>query len=596
MRKLALRGDKRIRIMGAILCFACLCGCQINPEVAMKKDYDVTLSNAIRLNNVEGIKETLENGADINHTYAKNKLTGYSEVNPYVYADRFEHTINVAYNCLLEQGADVNLMIYSRNVTLLMKYAETGSLKNCKRIVDLGADVSMVDSAGKTAVDHAAEHGASKELIYYFAEQGANITQQTLDLAIKGDRIDLYHDFSYSSEYKNLGTIHAVVQLMLENGDSPDMDPLLLAAATGNSEQVIALCKNQKIDGEMAFHAGYFTTAFCSPEALEACIDSGFPLRQYQDYGQSPLECAAQYGNTATTKWLVEHWEQYYAQDYVWDSPLEQAMKLAVEYDHMDTVAYLLTVLPPLNFTSFDALGSKLISASAENGNIEMIQLLLEHGNTISDDILYTTCERALNFGQEDTFHYLITVNPLSQNSWFEIQSSARDKVWLLELCAEHGIEPTNSFTMVSACESGYTDTVKYMLEHGFDPNFQDDKLGTPFLYAIEYGYYDIVQLMISYGADVNMGDRYGDGAPLRLAGYTSANICTLLIEHGAEIDTQDQDGLSPLMCAAIAQNERTIPVLLNAGANVNLVNAEGKTAADLAKETNNESISDFFQ
>jgi len=59
--------------------------------------------------------------------------------------------------------------------------------------------------------------------------------------------------------------------------------------------------------------------------------------------------------------------------------------------------------------------------------------------------------------------------------------------------------------------------------------------------------------------------------------------VLALLIDHGAHIDDQDNRGRTALMIAASLGHEKAVDVLLARGANKNLHDKAGKTAADLA-------------
>jgi len=73
-------------------------------------------------------------------------------------------------------------------------------------------------------------------------------------------------------------------------------------------------------------------------DALALCVENGFSLIQPDEY-DSPLEIAAQYGNVATVKWMIEHWVQY-GQNEAIRYPLREA----AEYGQYDVAAYLLSL------------------------------------------------------------------------------------------------------------------------------------------------------------------------------------------------------------------------------------------------------------
>ena len=68
------------------------------------------------------------------------------------------------------------------------------------------------------------------------------------------------------------------------------------------------------------------------------------------------------------------------------------------------------------------------------------------------------------------------------------------------------------------------------------------------------------------------------------------------LISFGINIDKYNKSGYTPLMAACTEDNIRMVNLLLNNGANENLTNNEGKTAATIAEDFHSQHVVDFFQ
>ena len=60
---------------------------------------------------------------------------------------------------LLDQGTDINQRTHLRKQTALMKAAQKGRIEVVKLLLERGADKSLVDSFGRTALIIAAENG-----------------------------------------------------------------------------------------------------------------------------------------------------------------------------------------------------------------------------------------------------------------------------------------------------------------------------------------------------------------------------------------------------------------------------------------------------
>ncbi|TAL40063.1 MAG: hypothetical protein EPN97_00995 [Alphaproteobacteria bacterium] len=83
-------------------------------------------------------------------------------------------------------------------------------------------------------------------------------------------------------------------------------------------------------------------------------------------------------------------------------------------------------------------------------------------------------------------------------------------------------------------------------------------------------------------GADLNAKDDHGFTALLYAVAWHQSRVIQHLVEKGADVDLRDDADATPLMYAACC-NENVTDALLEAGANPELRNSEGKSALDLA-------------
>lgn len=164
---------------------------------------------------------------------------------------------------------------------------------------------------------------------------------------------------------------------------------------------------------------------------------------------------------------------------------------------------------------------------------------------------------------------------------------------------------------MLSTCATGITftdlrspryafgsdDVVKWLLEHGADPN-AGYEYDTPMSRAALWGKVEIVKLLLSYGGDVKRGD------VLHWAVERDDNTCeilTLLLDHGAQLDRLRFDGREPRwsvfgvkglgtpMHRAVARgNVDAVSLLLERGADKKIKDTHGRTVVQLAAEVGN--------
>lgn len=95
------------------------------------------------------------------------------------------------------------------------------------------------------------------------------------------------------------------------------------------------------------------------------------------------------------------------------------------------------------------------------------------------------------------------------------------------------------------------------------------------------------VRLLLDAGADPCAVARNGMAVtPLHSAASSrKLDVTALLIAHGADLDAQQQGGFTALHAAAAHADDPMVRQLIDRGANPDLVNDQGRTAADLAEE-----------
>jgi ankyrin repeat protein len=155
---------------------------------------------------------------------------------------------------------------------------------------------------------------------------------------------------------------------------------------------------------------------------------------------------------------------------------------------------------------------------------------------------------------------------------------------------------------LLKAIENGEVDVVSSLLE-GFDkfnetfskPDNKDVAKWTYLLHSCKYGNAEIVQSLLEKGADTN--DQDSDGKPpLYWAACNdddeeAAKICTLLIEKGVDINHQATDGRIAVIGAIINGNNKTLEMLLGAGADPNIQRENGTSALYFAASRSAEAV-----
>ena len=119
---------------------------------------------------------------------------------------------------------------------------------------------------------------------------------------------------------------------------------------------------------------------------------------------------------------------------------------------------------------------------------------------------------------------------------------------------------------------------VDLLLRHGARVDLADGHGNLPICYAAALGWLEGLRLLLAAGAHVN--GQCDCGSPLSVAVVDGQNAAlSLLISAGANPDLRNADGFTPLMLAASNENVAAIPVLVKAGAVVDARDRHGLTA-----------------
>ncbi|CAL5021925.1 unnamed protein product [Urochloa decumbens] len=119
------------------------------------------------------------------------------------------------------------------------------------------------------------------------------------------------------------------------------------------------------------------------------------------------------------------------------------------------------------------------------------------------------------------------------------------------------------------AINGAHVATVRYLLDHGADPDKVDDKGFTSLHIAAEEGYCKIVEILLLKGASVDVLSNRG--TPLHLAATNGHHkTVKILLDHNADCNKIVHGIYTPLLVSIYAPSLKCVKLLIKAGADVN--------------------------
>lgn len=136
------------------------------------------------------------------------------------------------------------------------------------------------------------------------------------------------------------------------------------------------------------------------------------------------------------------------------------------------------------------------------------------------------------------------------------------------------------------ACVAGRMLSVQILLEHGADPHVVDGKGYNAATHAVQYGRVDLLYILLEAYPDLIAATDYEGHTLLQWASYYDHHpaVVFLLMVYHVDPNVADSSGMTPLHRTAQRDKSIVLTSLLEAGADWNLTNNDGKTPLQLAQ------------
>ena len=219
----------------------------------------------------------------------------------------------------------------------------------------------------------------------------------------------------------------------------------------------------------------------------------------------------------------------------------------------------------------------------------------------------------AINAGDTERVKFLVEkgaeLNKPDLQGWLPLNNAARQRKdgmikTLIELGADPNLADEGGTTpLVAAAMRDHVPSIKVLLENGADIDKPGPGGIQPLALAIADSRYEVAKALIEGGADVGAASGEEALTPLMLVAAQTApaegarfvpgsahptDIAKALIERGANINAQAKNGMTALMIAATHNSAPMIGLLMDAGADPAVKNAQGLTATEVAEKNGN--------
>ena len=427
---------------------------------------------------------------------------------------------------------------------------------------------------------------------------------------------------------------HQVVEQLLSK--DPDINiqvndgwtALMLASQNGH-HQVVELLLSKDPDINIQDNDRWTALMFASQnghhQVVELLLSKDPDINIQNNNGVTALMVASYYGHHQVVELLLSKDPDINIQN----NNGVTALMVASYYGHHQVVGLLLSKDPDINIQDNDGLTALMFAS--DSGHHQVVELLLSKDPDIN--IRVNDGWTALMLASQNGHHQVVELL-LSKDPDINIQNN--NGVTALMVASYYGhhqvvelllskdpdinIQNNNGVTaLMLASRNGHHQVVGLLLSKDPDINIQNNDGWTALMLASQNGHHQVVELLLSKDPDINIQSRNcaismediisaitiafyeghfsivillskklttlsSDERKLLVAAAEGdiGTLVSMLFEVGMSPDTPLVGGITPLMIAASCGHIDIVNTLIQAGADVNKTDDEGKTALDI--------------
>lgn len=223
-----------------------------------------------------------------------------------------------------------------------------------------------------------------------------------------------------------------------------------------------------------------------------------------------------------------------------------------------------------------------VLRTAIQEGSTELVKVLLNAGVVPTEDALYIAC----SYGRADIVQLLLPVG-LNYRS-----GSGSSPLHTACKAGKHTID-----NAIGDQRSDYVTTVTILVTQAPQLiNELDGWNSTPLMVALGRENFTLAKILLNHGVDITNRDNYGFTALLIAVNHEcDISLIEQLIQAGSDLDHQDPRGRTPLFHAVSNNSMEIIKVLLQHGADPNIIDDDGYSSLDIA-ERNRDHAFEIFE
>ena len=281
----------------------------------------------------------------------------------------------------------------------------------------------------------------------------------------------------------------------------------------------------------------------------------------------------------------------------------------AAERGHVEIVQELLTRtnvdVDHVNDLGWTALLEAIILSNGGERHQQIVQLLVDHGADINipDKAGITPLEHAQTRGFTEIVSIL---HHAMMRDMQVITAAERGDIETVRRLLDQGASVTaregNGRTaLIAAAYRNDLPIVELLIQAGADVNLQDNTQQSAYLIATSDGYLELLQRTLQAGANVHGTDSYNGTGLIRAADRGHVEIIQELLKTDIQIDHINNLGWTALLEAIILgdggpRHTEVVRLLVEAGADVNLADANGVTPLAHARQRGHQQMVEILQ